>query len=961
MSSRMPVVTPAGSLRRLLIVCYDPKELEALLARLDRPSERPVPRSRFPLTEGALDGHPVAVTRIPFGDDPALLQTVVRELLSIASPRRVVSLGTAMACASDLEIGDLVCSRGAHQRGRAVQFGAWLEEDLLRAAPHDLRVRPGRSVTARAFVSSSAERDALLAGCPQPDIIEMEDFHVASLAAEFDAEFASVRSVTDRGDFIDHMSRRARAAGELVRLLRRTLRQQRMASALTVVDNPPTKELGYRIVLSAASRPVSLPDAVRWSRRILSLFSLADAVPDGARIDLALTVRPPALPAGLATTSGQAKATAREGLWSLVHDPVTHHTRLELSEAAFHDGSLEPIDTRKLLQELPVELVALAPAKPRAYTWPTSSSFHIQGLNSISAEPEEGLMAATTISEFRANGLTVEDAREARCWIYRSANASADSYFHPPYPLPARTVEDVPPGTFLVASGLGPAIDPSAAGGESANLLLLGDEQGGRLIQLLDDLCADRFRPDDLFRYDGLAARLDESTVALSRLDRRRLLTGHGLNSLRYDPAVLRGIYSQDYDRFLADYFCEGRRPGAPKASHLLMTSRGCGYHCSFCCSGGMQPFAALDIDLLVGMLREILELDRPAPAEYVDVYLLDSYFNRNPERIIQLAARLETEGLIEPFQFFVRHNGLQAFLRRRSEDGLPPVVNARLVAAYRTLGIGEVVMGVDAYTDGSIRALKTNFNQLLQKGEAARPVYTFADIAAVLGALESAGLDSRCFLLVYNPFAGDLDRIHTFYNLIRLALDAPGFMVDSSSSDRVNELKPFPGAPLTLLAERVPGLVQGERFDYQTPLGRLEDLLDLDMFGTRRRSPESMRQFAARAAAARLRLATRLSDGLCSGAGHGPAEAEELRAAAHAFCQEEDAIASRLVGIEDPRASAELAAAADRLAGARGDEPAPGLHGHERLYRVMRSWNLARRTSPTVRAGGPTRTEPSE
>ncbi|MBI4866610.1 MAG: hypothetical protein HY816_06635 [Candidatus Wallbacteria bacterium] len=961
MSQRMPVTPPTNSPRRLLLVCYDPKELEALLSHLDGAAQRPIPRSRFPLTEGALDGLPIAVTRIPFGDDPALLQTVMRELLSVAAPRRVISLGTAMACASDLEIGDMVCSRGAHQRGRAVQFGTWLEDDLLRAAPHDLRIRPGRSVTARAFVSSSAERDAHLAGCPQADIIEMEDFHVASLAAEFGAEFASVRSVTDRGDFIDHMSRRALAAEALVRLLRRTLRQQRMASSLTVVDNPPTRELGYRIVLSAASSPVSLPDAVRWSRRILSLFGLADVVPDGARIDLALTARPPALPVGLATASGQSKATAREGLWSLVHDPVTHHTRLEVSESAFHAGSLEPVDTRKLLQELPVELVALAPAEARAYAWPVISSFHIQGLNSISAEPEEGLMAATTISEFRANGLTVRDAGEARCWIYRSANASADSYFHPPYPLPARTVEDVPPGTFLIASGLGPAIDPSAAGGESANLLLLGDEQGGRLIQLLDDLCAERFRPDDLFRYDGLAARLDDSTVALSRLDRRRLLTGHGLNSLRYDPAVLRSIYSQEYDRFLADYFCAGRRPGAPKASHLLMTSRGCGYHCSFCCSGGMQPFAALDIDLLVGMLGEIVEMDRPASGEYVDVYLLDSYFNRNPERIVQLAARLETEGLLEPFQFFVRHNGLQAFLRRRSEDGLPPVVNDRLVAAYRTLGVGEVVMGVDAYTDGSIRALKTNFNQLLQKGESARPVYTFSDIAAVLAALESAGLDSRCFLLVYNPFAGDLDRIRTFYNLIRLALDAPGFMIDSSSSDRVNELKPFPGAPLTLLAERVPGLVQGERFDYETPLGRLEDLLDLEMFGSRRRSPESMRQFAARAAAARLRLAARLSDGFAAAAAHGPAEAEELRAATHAFCQEEAAISPRLVGLEDPASTAELATAVDRLSGASGHEPAPGLHGHERLYRAMRSWNLARRASPATRPGSPTRSEPSE
>ncbi|HNV73012.1 MAG TPA: hypothetical protein PKO06_25105, partial [Candidatus Ozemobacteraceae bacterium] len=143
--------------------------------------------------------------------------------------------------------------------------------------------------------------------------------------------------------------------------------------------------------------------------------------------------------------------------------------------------------------------------------------------------------------------------------------------------------------------------------------------------------------------------------------------------------------------------------------------------------------------------------------------------------------------------------------------------------------------IGVDAYTDQSILLLKTHIHLLRRLGLRAEPSYTFADIEAVLSGIEQEGLTSRCFLLLNNPFLDDGDRLRTFYHLYRLALRLPGFRIDYESSSRVNELKPFPGAPLTLVADRLPGLVHGDRFLVPTWLPQLEHILGFELFGERR------------------------------------------------------------------------------------------------------------------------------
>jgi len=316
-----------------------------------------------------------------------------------------------------------------------------------------------------------------------------------------------------------------------------------------------------------------------------------------------------------------------------------------------------------------------------------------------------------------------------------------------------RDPDDKPEGRCLIATGLGPAIDPAAAGGSEAWAMMLGDEQGGRLVHYLEDLAAGPFSADDIFRYEGVAQRLDSETVVLSRLDKRYILSVDGLGSLIFDPITLRQIYSNQCDEFSRAYFGRSRRMIPPKTSFLLLTSRGCGNRCSICCSGGYQPFTALSPARVVEILEEIRNLSDLRPNEYLDVYLLDSYFNRDPRRGIEIAESIDREGLRHSFEFHIRHNGLRGFLRKGPAG---TEVDLELIRAFKLLGIDEIILGIDAYTNSSIRMLKTDIEELVTKGESVSPAYGIDDIESVLLAVEREGLRSRGFLLLENPFLGE-------------------------------------------------------------------------------------------------------------------------------------------------------------------------------------------------------------
>ncbi len=536
------------------------------------------------------------------------------------------------------------------------------------------------------------------------------------------------------------------------------------------------------------------------------------------------------------------------------------------------------------------------------------------------------------MEELQRFDIGVVDAEKADVWIYRTANASDEDYFSLSYATPMRTPGPVPPGRLLVATGLGPSVDPGAAGGRSADILISGDEMCGRLLDLFLDLSASPFSAEDFFRHRGVALRAGTSQVLVSRLDRRFILTSAGLCALPLEPSMLRRVYSVEYDRFLCGYF--SRSADSTRPSFLLLTSRGCGARCSICCSGGHIPWVALSPRRIGELLSGVLECLGGVRNEPVDLFILDSYFNRDPRRVIELSRLFEREGMTRRFIPHVRHSGLIGFLRPDSGSGRRRV-DRDLIAAYRRLGIQEVVLGIDAWTERSIRDLKTDTHWLERDGAAARPAYRPEEIERVITALDRAGLQTRCFLLVGSPFADDADLVETFYRILGLCLVAPGFRIDLDPSGRICRLKPFPGAPITQAARSLPGTIGPAGFVPGAKIPELETSLPFIACGYRRQDEASAACFWREIGRGRLAVATLLLDLIGSDRRH-DARTLSAVAAARPFIAGERRLARRrrtyserfpaTSDVED-RIVARLRQLA-RAARGRADDPVPRRDG---------------------------------
>lgn len=905
------------------LVCFDRLERKTILSRMSVRGETPLAGSPSPVFFGTLDEHEVTLLRLPYGDDPGLLARVVKEYISVYKPGYVVALGTCMAFSDDLRTGDVLVTRRAIFEGANIEIPRIPAYDALRRAiPHHVRVREATTLTVRKFVDSPEDRERLRTSHPDAEMLEMEDYHLARIFGEAGTGFISLRAVTDRGDFGEHVDNLGLAIDRTLLLTRRMIRQMSLDRRLAFQSNPPTSDIPYRIYITTPGRELPLPRAIQLARTAVHGFGLGRILPDGARLDL-VDCGDGEFAEWLSAPGGRA-VVVETSAWVFLYAAGERYAKLMLRDGAL-DEPPGPI-LAGMLRHCEAREVPAKPEDPVEGCLPACRGIHVQGLNSISAEPEEGLLAATTLEEFLANGVPVVDSGAADIWIYRTANADSASYFDPPYELPMRFPGPPSPGTALIATGLGPAIDPGAPGGVSADALMLGDEQGGRLVSYLEDLCAAPFRADDVFRYPGVAQRLGPESAALSRLDRRALLTQAGLNTLRFDPVTLRRIYSPVYDRFFRGYFVP-RRETPARLSYLILSSRGCGNRCSICCSGGFQPFTALKPELVINLLKRIREMAALQPGEFVDVFFLDSYFNRDPDRIVQFAAGVAAEGLGPWFEFYVRHSGLAGFLHR-SAPGRRGEVRFDLVKAYRRLGIDEIVLGIDSFTDESIRLLKTDTLRLALEGEAAQPAYTFEEIEAVLTAIEAEGMASRCFLLMNNPFVGDDDRVRTYYNLAELALNLRRFRIDLESSSRVNELKPFPGAPLTRVAERIDGIIRDDRFIYRSGIGHIETWLEFERFGEYRETPAARHRFLVSFQESRALLIGRVTTLLSAGVVPAGVDIADLSRIAEAILGLEKrlapAVRSWLADFRD-RAEAErfIGTAVDRLARVLGTREA--------------------------------------
>lgn len=448
-------------------------------------------------------------------------------------------------------------------------------------------------------------------------------------------------------------------------------------------------------------------------------------------------------------------------------------------------------------------------------------SFFVGGLISLSAEPPEGFFAASSSAELKQAGYRLAPAEQATVWIYRVPDARQESFFEFTYACPGRPGDSDRQGKFLIATGVGPASEPTSSGAREADTLWLGDEQHGPMLQYLQLLQRSDLRLSHFQGQSGVIQKIPGGRVLLCQPNLCWGLSREGFEGLVTDPELYRQVYSQHYDEYLRSLF----RPCAPaQASYLLATSRGCTQGCALCCSGGLKAFQSFSAARIMQELESIAQHSGLGPQDLIDVFFLDSNFNNNPDRIVELADRLEVSPLRGRFRFFVRHNTVKGFLKA----GGP---NLELIQAFRRLGIGDVFMGVDTFDDHSTLTLKSNRLAMVAKGSSMRPTYTSIELAGLVAALEASGARVKAFYLQNNPWVSDLDRLDSYYNLAELWLRNPHFSIDARYRD-VNRLKPFAGSPIERVTRHQPELIVQGRYRSQGVLGELDESMRVEVFG---------------------------------------------------------------------------------------------------------------------------------
>ena len=556
-----------------------------------------------------------------------------------------------------------------------------------------------------------------------------------------------------------------------------------------------------------------IPAACRLARLLAEMLK-PHQLQDDSRVEVIHITSPAQMTQRECSPSGQVHRFVGRGLW-LDHDENANFFRIYLLPEFRIDSPLLPEGMHQL---------SSAWQEPE-WESPLHSqpSFFVSGLISLSAEPPEGFFAASTAAQLSQAGYPLCSSEQANCWLYRVPDARQRSYFDFLYSNPGRESDQSRQGKFLIASGVGPASEPDSPGGQEADLLWLGDEQHGPMLEYLQLLQRPTLRWSDWSGQQGLAQRLPGGTVLLCRVDRSWSLSKDGFSQLPSDPKLYRNIFSTSYDDYLRSLFL----PVEPAPdSYLLATSRGCTQGCAICCSGGLKPFQSFSA---TRMLEELEKIVQDAQGEaLIDVFFLDSNFNNAPDRLIEFARLYEESPHYGRFRFFVRHNTVNGFLL----PGTRKRPHLALIEAFRRLGIREVFMGVDTFDDHSTLTLKSNRLQMLVKGADTRPTYRSDELYDLVEALEASGAYTKAFYLRNNPWVTDLDRIDSYYNLAELWLDFPHFSIDARYAE-VNRLKPFDGSPIERVSRQQRQLVQAGRFVTTTALGELDEILDMSLFGT--------------------------------------------------------------------------------------------------------------------------------
>ncbi|MBI4424797.1 MAG: hypothetical protein HY554_13780 [Elusimicrobia bacterium] len=685
-----------------------------------------------------------------------------------------------------------------------------------------------------------------------------------------------------------------------------------------VSPNPSQHGVTGRFLVdgSPAGVPVTVPQAAGLAAAVARSFA-PGVLRDASLTRITIVADPAQLPVLAASPSGKVRRKT-SGRITVDTDGDYRQVYLPKDVLGPRLAPPSPLPAVPFRAEDGVELEVPRRHEPRiGARLESGASVFVGGLISVSAEPPEGFFAASSQADFAKRGRRVTSAAEAEAWVYRVPDARRSSYFDFQHASPDRPEDSPRDAKFKIAAGIGPAHDPASPGGDEADLLWLGDEQHGALDGLLKDL----ERPDaslgELLEHQGFGLRLSPNTVALSGLDKAHALTKEGFNALETDPKLYRRVFSTEYDAYLATLFEPPAGPKA-KATYLLATSRGCSQGCAICCSGGLSQFQYFDEERMLAELRKLSADAGLKPNDVANVFFVDSNFNNSPARLVRFAELYAASELAGRFRFFVRHNTVNGFLKPDAEGVKRP--NRELIAAYATLGIREVFMGVDAYDDAGTLTLKTNRVQLARLGTNARPTYTYAELRELIRAFETAALSAKGFFLTNNPWVGDLDRVDSWFNLLELWLENPHFSIDTRERE-VLRLKPFAGSPITEVAERrgLPVIEEG-RFSAKGPLGALDELMEFSALGRPRAKAGAGAALAEfRASLAKVRAAA-------LGAADDQARSEEDRKAARLvlrkLLERERNLEPQLSGLKEPEAEALLAELRDFRSKNRALEP---------------------------------------
>ena len=211
----------------LAIVGAMHEEILALKEELERPSKHEGPFADLPIFTGALEGRSIVLARCGIGKVNAAL--AAQYIIDRFSPTALINTGVAGGVREDAEIGDIAVGRSSIQYDFDVTSGGYSLGTIPRLAVSEFpgdqqlaalaleaaaevvapeKILQGLIVTGDRFVSSAAQKRAILNCFPQAVCVEMEGAAIAQVAHLNGTPHLILRAISDQADQKAHQDLR---------------------------------------------------------------------------------------------------------------------------------------------------------------------------------------------------------------------------------------------------------------------------------------------------------------------------------------------------------------------------------------------------------------------------------------------------------------------------------------------------------------------------------------------------------------------------------------------------------------------------------------------------------------------------------------------------------------------------------------------------------------------------------